>query len=56
MLDQVVLRPGELARFPEDQLRILTDVNAVSLLDSQGEKFENIRDEQQPQTVIGQVI
>jgi hypothetical protein len=36
MLDQVVLRPGEAARFPEDQLRIVSQVGAVSLLDGDG--------------------
>jgi exonuclease III len=36
MLDQVVLRPGESVRFPENQLRIITQVGALSLLDSGG--------------------
>ena len=36
MLDQIVLRPGEAGRFPEDQLRIITQVGAISLLDAQG--------------------
>ena len=36
MLDQVVLRPEESVRFPEEQLRIVTRVGGVSLLDSAG--------------------
>lgn len=36
MLDQVVLRPGEAARFPEDRVRIVTQVGNISLLDAQG--------------------
>ena len=36
MLDQGVLRPGEAARFPEDRLRIVTQVGKISLLDLQG--------------------
>ncbi len=36
MLDQVVLRPGESARFPEDQLRIITQVGSIPLLDADG--------------------
>ena len=36
MLDQVVLRPEEIGRFPEDQLRIITRVGAISLLDPEG--------------------
>jgi len=36
MLDQVVLRPEESARFPEDQLRIVTQVGGISLLDADG--------------------
>ncbi len=36
MLDQVVLRPGETARFPEDQLRVITEIGAISLLDGNG--------------------
>jgi hypothetical protein len=36
MLDQVVLRPEESARFPEDQLRIVTQVGGISLLDPDG--------------------
>ena len=36
MLDQVVLRPGESPNFPEDQLRIITQVGGVSLLTPEG--------------------
>lgn len=41
MIDQVVIRPEEAARFPEDQLSIITKVgnnlaNAISLLDTDG--------------------
>jgi hypothetical protein len=36
MLDQVVLRPEESARFPEDQLRIVTQVGSIPLLDPDG--------------------
>jgi hypothetical protein len=36
MLDQVVLRPEESVRFPEDQLRIVTRVGNLSLLDAAG--------------------
>jgi hypothetical protein len=36
MLDQVVLRPGEAFRFPENQLRIITQVGALSLLNADG--------------------
>lgn len=36
MLDQVVIRPGECARFPEDQLQIVTQVGAISLLGTDG--------------------
>lgn len=36
MLDQVVLRPGESQRFPEDQLRIVNQIGAVALLDPNG--------------------
>lgn len=36
MLDQVVLRPGEASRFPEDQIRILTQVGAVPLVTPEG--------------------
>jgi hypothetical protein len=36
MLDQVVLRPEESGRFPESQLRIITQVGAISLLDAEG--------------------
>jgi hypothetical protein len=36
MLDQVVLRPEEAVRFPEDQLRIVTQVGGLSLLDVAG--------------------
>lgn len=36
MLDQVVLRPGESDRFPEDQLRIITRVGDLSLLNAEG--------------------
>ncbi len=32
MLDQVVLRPEELVHFPEDQLRIVTQVGGISLV------------------------
>lgn len=36
MLDQVVIRPVESPRFPENELRIVTKVGAVSLLDLEG--------------------
>ena len=36
MLDQVVLRPEEASQFPEDQLRIIAQVGAISLLDAAG--------------------
>jgi hypothetical protein len=36
MLDQVVLHPEESARFPEDQLRIVTQVGGIGLLDADG--------------------
>jgi hypothetical protein len=36
MLDQVVIRPVESARFPEDQLQIVAQVGAVTLLDFDG--------------------
>lgn len=36
MLDQVVLRPDEVGGFPEDRLRIVTQVGEVSLLDGDG--------------------
>jgi hypothetical protein len=36
MLDQVVIRPGESPRFPEDKLQIITDVNGIPLLDADG--------------------
>lgn len=36
MLDQVVLRPGESSRFPEDQIRILTEVGGISLVTAEG--------------------
>lgn len=36
MLDQVVIRPGESSRFPEDRLQIVTQVGKLSLLDTQG--------------------
>jgi hypothetical protein len=36
LLDQVVLRPGECPRFPEDQLRIVTKAGGVALLDGDG--------------------
>jgi hypothetical protein len=36
MLDQVVLRPGEAVRFPEDRLRIVTRVGSIPLLDAEG--------------------
>jgi hypothetical protein len=36
MLDQVVLRPGESSRFPEDQLQIVNQVGGISLLDGDG--------------------
>lgn len=32
MLDQVVIRPEECERFPEDQIRILTTIGTVELL------------------------
>ncbi len=36
MLDQVVLRPNEAGRFPEDQLRILIEIGGIKLLDTAG--------------------
>ena len=36
MLDQVVIRPEECDRFPEDQLRIVSTVGTVSLLSTDG--------------------
>jgi len=36
MLDQVVLRPGEAPRFPEDQIRIITRVGAIPLVTPEG--------------------
>lgn len=36
MLDQVVIRPSESARFPEDQLRIVTRIGNLPLLDAHG--------------------
>lgn len=36
MLDQVVLRPGEAARFPEERLQIVSKIGGISLLDTQG--------------------
>jgi hypothetical protein len=36
MVDQVVLRPEEATNFPEDQLRIVSQVGAISLLDGDG--------------------
>lgn len=36
MLDQVVLRPGESDRFPEEHLRIVTRVGEIELLDQHG--------------------
>lgn len=36
MLDQVVLRPGEAFRFPEDQIKIVTQVGAVPLVTPEG--------------------
>jgi hypothetical protein len=36
MLDQVVLRPGESPRFPEDRMRIVTRVGAVPLVTPEG--------------------
>lgn len=36
MIDQVVLRPEESARFPEDRLRIVTRVGEIPLLDDDG--------------------
>jgi hypothetical protein len=36
MLDQVVLRPEESARFPESQLRVVTRIGGIELLDSNG--------------------
>lgn len=36
MLDQVVLRPGEASRFPESELRIVTEIGGFSLLDPHG--------------------
>ncbi len=36
MLDQVVLRPAESPRFPEDQIRIITQVGSVPLVSPDG--------------------
>jgi endonuclease/exonuclease/phosphatase family metal-dependent hydrolase len=36
MLDQVVFRPGESPRFPEDQIRIITQVGSVPLVTLDG--------------------
>jgi hypothetical protein len=36
MLDQVIIRPGESVRFPENQLRIVTEVGAIPLLNANG--------------------
>jgi hypothetical protein len=36
MVDQVVLRPGEAARFPEKELQIITRVGGISLVDADG--------------------
>lgn len=36
MVDQVVLRPEESARFPENELQIVTHVGGTSLLDAKG--------------------
>lgn len=36
MFDQVVLRPGELPRFPEDQILLITQVGSVSLVSANG--------------------
>jgi hypothetical protein len=36
MLDQVVLRPGEAPRFPEERLQIVSEIGGISLLDDQG--------------------
>lgn len=36
MLDQVVLRPEETTRFPENQLRIVTQIGGIGLLDADG--------------------
>jgi hypothetical protein len=37
MLDQVVVRPGESSRFPEDRLQIIHQVGAIPLLDRHGQ-------------------
>jgi hypothetical protein len=39
MLDQVVIRPGEITRFPEQELRVLTSIggiNGIPLVDADG--------------------
>jgi hypothetical protein len=36
MLDQVVLRPGEISRFPENRLEVVVQVGGVPLLDVDG--------------------
>lgn len=36
MLDQVVIRPQECVRFPEDQIKILTNIGGVELLAPDG--------------------
>ncbi len=36
MLDQVVIRPGETDRFPENHLQVVTRVGGISLLDAAG--------------------
>jgi hypothetical protein len=36
MLDQIVLRPGEVLHFPEDRLQIVSQIGSISLLDTEG--------------------
>jgi hypothetical protein len=36
MVDQVVIRPTEVARFPEKELQIVTQVGGITLVDAEG--------------------
>lgn len=48
MLDQVVLRPEECSRFPEEQMKILTTVGAVQLLAPDGTLDQNVGSDHLP--------
>lgn len=48
MIDQVVLRPGECPRFPEDKLEILTRIGEVDLLKPDGTPDPNIGSDHLP--------